>query len=127
MSVLAARAGMMMQRSAQDRRKSEMSSGACSPEVLRKWLQSSQGARLQPSLFVTSHVRFDAARAPECGRSRGSMVKPTLDSLGSDRFRIFSAQAEGEFQCHEISPRVRLGLEQSRAANRADRLGTGRE
>jgi len=30
--------------------------------------------------------------------------------LGSDRFRIFSAQAEGEFQCHEISPRVRLGL-----------------
>ena len=36
MSVLAARAGMMMQRSAQDRRKKEMSSGVCSPEVFKK-------------------------------------------------------------------------------------------
>ena len=62
---------MMMQRRAKDRRKSEMSSGVCSPAVLRKWLQSSQGARLQPSLFVTSHVRIDAARAREGGRSRG--------------------------------------------------------
>ena len=39
----------------------------------------------------------------------------------SDRFRIFSAQAKGAFQCHEISPRVRFALEQT--ANRADRLG----
>ena len=31
-------------------------------------------------------------------------------SLGSDRFRIFSAQAKGAFQCHEISPRVRFAL-----------------
>ena len=35
-SVLAAPAGMMMQRRAKDRRKSEMSSGICSPAVLKK-------------------------------------------------------------------------------------------
>ena len=40
------------------------------------------------------------------GRLRGFDVA----SLGSDRFRIFSAQAKGAFQCHEISPRVRFAL-----------------
>ena len=45
----------------------------------------------------------------------------------SDRFRIFSAQAEGEFQCHEISPRVRLGLEQSGESRRQVRDALGAE
>ena len=48
-------------------------------------------------------------------------------SLGSDRFRIFSAQAKGAFQCHEISPRVRFALEQSGESRRQvrDALGAG--
>ena len=45
--------------------------------------------------------------------------------LGSYRFKIFYAQAEGEFQCHEISPRVRLGLEQSGESRRQVRTETG--
>ena len=47
--------------------------------------------------------------------------------LGSDRFRIFSAQAKGAFQCHEISPRVRFALEQSGESRRQvrDALGAG--
>jgi len=50
-----------------------------------------------------------------------------LFSLGSDRFRIFSAQAKGAFQCHEISPRVRFALEQSGESRRQvrDALGAG--
>ena len=46
---------------------------------------------------------------------------------GSDRFRIFSAQAKGAFQCHEISPRVRFALEQSGESRRQvrDALGAG--
>src|SRR5271165_227138 len=49
-------------------------------------------------------------------------------SLGSDRFRIFSAQAKGAFQCHEILPRVRFGLEQSGESRRQarDALGAGK-
>ena len=48
-------------------------------------------------------------------------------SLGSDRFRIFSAQAKGAFQCQEISPRVRFALEQSGESRRQvrDALGAG--
>ena len=48
-------------------------------------------------------------------------------SLGSDRFRIFSAQAKGDFQCQEISPRVRFALEQSGESRRQvrDALGAG--
>ena len=47
--------------------------------------------------------------------------------LGSDRFRIFSAQAKGAFQCQEISPRVRFALEQSGESRRQvrDALGAG--
>ncbi len=47
--------------------------------------------------------------------------------LGSDRFRIFSAQAKGTFQCREISPRVRFALEQSGESRRQvrDALGAG--
>ena len=46
---------------------------------------------------------------------------------GQDRFRIFSAQAKGAFQCHEISPRVRFALEQSGESRRQvrDALGAG--
>ena len=48
-------------------------------------------------------------------------------SLESDRFRIFSAQAKGAFQCQEISPRVRFALEQSGESRRQvrDALGAG--
>ena len=48
-------------------------------------------------------------------------------SLGSDRFRIFPAQAKGAFQCHEISPRIRFALEQSGESRRQvrDALGAG--
>jgi hypothetical protein len=55
-------------------------------------------------------------------------VRPIGTSLGSDRFRIFSAQAESDSQCHEISPRVRWGLEQSGESRRQVRnaLGAGR-
>ena len=47
--------------------------------------------------------------------------------MGSDRFRIFSAQAKGAFQCQEISPRVRFALEQSGESRRQvrDALGAG--
>ena len=55
MSVLAARAGMMMQRSAQDRRKSEMSSGVCSPEVTNK-LGCNRARRLDCSQVCLSRA-----------------------------------------------------------------------
>src|SRR5271157_4386212 len=54
-------------------------------------------------------------------------VRPIYLPLGSDRFRIFSAQAKGAFQCREISPRVRFALEQSGESRRQvrDALGAG--
>src|SRR5208337_2287118 len=54
-------------------------------------------------------------------------VTNTHISSGSDRFRIFSAQAKGAFQCHEILPRVRFALEQSGESRRQVRnaLGAG--
>ena len=52
---------------------------------------------------------------------------PELLGARSDRFRIFSAQAKGAFQCQEISPRVRFALEQSGESRRqvGDALGAG--
>src|SRR5271165_4846110 len=60
-------------------------------------------------------------------RHRGGAAGNFGGTLGSDRFRIFSAQAKGAFQCQEILPRVRFALEQSGESRRQvrDALGAG--
>ena len=77
--------------------------------------------RLYRTGLVTRRVpseRFQASNYPPF---------PSFLGARSDRFRIFSAQAKGAFQCHEISPRVRLALEQSGESRRQvrDALGAG--
>ena len=81
-------------------------------------------AHFDPELNSLFHA-FDAL-GHRFGHSSSLFVR-FLCSLGSDRFRIFSAQAKGAFQCQEISPRVRFALEQSGESRRQvrDALGAG--
>ena len=69
------------------------------------------------SLWAQTDLEFSPLRP-----GQGRVLPVPGVSLGSDRFRIFSAQAKGAFQCHEISPRVRFALEQSGESR--CRLGT---
>ena len=74
------------------------------------------------SLWAQTDLEFSPLRP-----GQGRVLPVPGVSLGSDRFRIFSAQAKGAFQCQEISPRVRFALEQSGESRRQvrDALGVG--